>query len=252
MKNNQPNVRERAYTAVKVRKCSEEIDNVKCASDPQIEKLLDQLVFTMYFTTGVAVLGETKNYGKNPIKPTDQFYQQFQLNLKSYRDNNNFVTTHHVRTNDNRFNVFSPYKEFEYTKIRQGPVWIGKPYFSKARTTYDGGKTFRVEKSQIIYGAYIFLSSDGTEEERDAFNILDFLSELGGIMDIILFTWVILAQNENEDTMLKQILQALYFTPKQDQENETIVQNKQNLSVIKFCWKQKFNCFHRCLNKEKH
>ena len=41
LKNNQPNVRERAYTAVKVRKCSEEIDKVTCASDTQIEKLLD-------------------------------------------------------------------------------------------------------------------------------------------------------------------------------------------------------------------
>ena len=117
MKNDQPNVKERAYVTVKVRKCNEQMDDIQCANDTIIEELLDQLVFTVYFTTGVAEMGNSKNYGKNPIKPTDQFFQQFQLNLRGYRDNNNFVTTHHVRTCDNRFNVFNPYEEYEYTKI---------------------------------------------------------------------------------------------------------------------------------------
>ena len=33
MRNDQPNVRERAFTAIKIRKCSAEIDNVTCATD---------------------------------------------------------------------------------------------------------------------------------------------------------------------------------------------------------------------------
>lgn len=92
-------------------------------------------------------------------------------------------------------------------------MWIGKPYFSKSRTTYDGGETFVEESTHIIYGAYIFLSPDGTEEERDLFNILHFFSELGGIMDIILFTWVLLSEYENEDSMMKRLISNLYFTP---------------------------------------
>ena len=104
-------------------------------------------MFTVYFATGVAELGKTSNYGKNPIKPTDQFYQQFQLSLGSYRDNNNFISTHHVTTKDDRFNIFSAKKQFEYTKIRQGPVWIGKPYISSSRSTYDGGESYKNETS---------------------------------------------------------------------------------------------------------
>ena len=62
MKNDQPNVKERAYVTVKVRKCNEQMDDIKCANDTIIEELLDQLVFTVYFTTGVAEMGNSKNY----------------------------------------------------------------------------------------------------------------------------------------------------------------------------------------------
>ena len=85
---------------MKIRKCNSKIDNVVCESDEKIQKLLDKLVFTIYFITGVAELGKPQNYNKNPIKPSDKFYQQFQLDMKSYRDNNNFLSTHHVETLD--------------------------------------------------------------------------------------------------------------------------------------------------------
>ena len=59
MRNDQPNVRERAFTAIKIRKCSAEIDKeIICASDEKINKLLSKLVFTFYMTTGVAELGK--------------------------------------------------------------------------------------------------------------------------------------------------------------------------------------------------
>ena len=74
MKNDQPNTIERAYTALKIRKCNSKIDNVVCESDKKIQKLLDKLVFTIYFITGVAELGKPQNYNKNPIKPSDKFY----------------------------------------------------------------------------------------------------------------------------------------------------------------------------------
>ena len=67
MKYDQPNTVERAYTAMKIRRCNSTIDKIECASEAKISKLLDNLVFTFYFITGVAELGKKENYNKNPI-----------------------------------------------------------------------------------------------------------------------------------------------------------------------------------------
>ena len=71
-----------------------------------------------------------------------------------------------------------------------------------------------------MYGAYIFLSNDGTAESRKAFDILDFFSEFGGMMEIMLFIWVFLAESENEDNMLKMLVASLYFTPKDENSSD--------------------------------
>ena len=58
------------------------------------------------------------------------------MSLKTYRDNNDFVRTHHVKTKDYRFDILKPYSDYEYVDIWQGPMWIGKPYMSKSNVIY--------------------------------------------------------------------------------------------------------------------
>ena len=148
MKNDQPHALERKYVGVKVRKCSEKLDG-PCKPDKDITELLNSLVFTFYLATGVAQLGERSNYGKNPIKPVDNYFQQFQLSLDSYRDNNVLVRTNHIYTHDSRYNIFQNYKHFNYMDVYQGPVWIGRPYHSKTNVEYtrDGKTVLVLEES---------------------------------------------------------------------------------------------------------
>lgn len=92
-------------------------------------------------------------------------------------------------------------------KVYQGPVWIGnKPYHSKSRVTYDGGKTHNVEETEILYGAYFFLDTEGTEEVRQVANIMMVMSEIGGLVDGLLVVWIFLGTRTNETVMMKNLI----------------------------------------------
>ena len=57
MQNQQSNVLERAYISMKIRVCDLILDGNDCKSPEDIEKLLQAIIFTMYFATDVAELG---------------------------------------------------------------------------------------------------------------------------------------------------------------------------------------------------
>ena len=74
---------------------------------------------------GVAKLGDQSNYGKSPIVPIDTFFKQFTVSLNTYRDDDINVHTHHVKTKDERINVFKPFDHYDYISYSMGPQWIG-------------------------------------------------------------------------------------------------------------------------------
>ena len=123
-----------------------------------------------------------------PLHMYDQFHSQFQLQTDKYRDSNNFLMKNRVVTRDDRW---LPYIQDEYTflKIEKGQPWISSSYFRTHNTSYDGGHTYELEETEILFGCYFFLSPKIGEHSRYKFNIMNLMSQLGGIhaLMIIIF-----------------------------------------------------------------
>ena len=57
------------------------------------------------------------------MKTVDIFYQQFQLSINRYLDNNNFIRYNKVKTNDARYNFMAEEREFYFLDSIQFPQW---------------------------------------------------------------------------------------------------------------------------------
>ena len=60
--------------------------------------MIDHLMFNVYILSSNAEMGNTANYGLSPLITKDTFHSQFKLDLKAYRDNNNFLIYNEVTT----------------------------------------------------------------------------------------------------------------------------------------------------------
>ena len=78
LKNDQTHTGERKFVGIKARKCQPGVDDVdgnKCKSNEDIEKLLNNLIWTYYMAVGTAKLGDQSLYDKSPIVPIDTFFK---------------------------------------------------------------------------------------------------------------------------------------------------------------------------------
>ena len=96
------------------------------------------------------------------------FHAQFTLDLKHYRDNNNFLRINEVETNDNRLNILAQPKEYEFIDYKINPTWMGSSEYWTMNVTRDNGKTFKVEKQLLLFGSYFFMSEERVRHSRTA------------------------------------------------------------------------------------
>ena len=143
---------------------------------------------------GEAKLGDKGNYGKSPIVPIDTFFKQFQLDLYKYHDNNNFIHQNHVKTKDSRINIFEKFRHFDFLSYSMGPTWIGKALNSTVAMEKKDEFTDEIirydENSQIILGLYFFLHPNNSQFIRQADNIENLISYLGGLIEILLVSFI--------------------------------------------------------------
>ena len=71
-----------------------------------------------------------------------------------------------------------------------------------------------LEESQVLFGAYFFLHTEGTNNARTAENVLDVVSYLGGILSILLSLFMGLGTSIKNQTMVAKMLRQLYYTHK--------------------------------------
>ena len=155
--------------------------NDSCYDTPEVDALLKELYFTFYTVDVNIEFGNLNTpIDKSPLRIADAFNSQFQLNLEEYRDNNNFLQFNDVTTQVSRWN---PYGEevYKFFKVIAGPVWISTSYTSEQYVSTDGGKTYDNEEEVMLFGTYFFLSNTRTIHMRSLYNIVRFLSEIGGI-----------------------------------------------------------------------
>ena len=89
----------RSSFSVEIHKCNPRYRS--CKSDDEIRRFLETFYFTMYILKP-RLMFSTDNLLQNPLVTEQEFYSQFALNFDGYRDNNNLIEVHNVKTYDHR------------------------------------------------------------------------------------------------------------------------------------------------------
>lgn len=87
----------------------------------------------------------------------------------------NEVTTYDQRLNPAYHDTYS------FFKVDAGAVWHSHSYHLTQRVSTDGGKKYEDVTEEIIFGSFFFLSNIRAEHTRKLYNILNLLTEIGGI-----------------------------------------------------------------------
>ena len=64
----------RTYFKISIEKCLNQTINDNCASNEAIEKVVNDIVFTMYYLQDFVEFNKLDNLGKSPIKTIDEFH----------------------------------------------------------------------------------------------------------------------------------------------------------------------------------
>ena len=103
-------------------------------------------------------------------------------------DTNNYIRHNTIETKDQRFEFYKPYQHFEFIDVLQSSPWEISNYSTHiCNATYDG-KTYGLQEFRLMYGSYYFLSEERVVHQRIAYNILDLLSEVGGLVSSVFRT----------------------------------------------------------------
>lgn len=75
----------------------------------------------------------------------------------------------------------------------------------------DGGETFFDVEDGVIFGMYFFINDSRIEHTRIVYNILQVLSEIGGIFSSLLLGFGTVGRMFNYYVYVLRLLQLLYF-----------------------------------------
>ena len=80
----------------------------------------------------------------------------------------------------------------------------------------DGGKTFNNQKSLVLYGTYFFLSNELVNHTRKAENILEIISNLGGMFEILWVLFMYIGNSVNNKYITAKFIREIYSKKKDD------------------------------------
>lgn len=108
--------------------------------------------------------------GKNPLVTERSFHSQFALDTKLYRDNNNYLQVHNVKTYDDRIFVAS-FKEYRFFEVDSYPAWVSTVMKVEYNVSFDDGKSFQKDKDRsVMLGAYFFVGEILWEDSRTVYD----------------------------------------------------------------------------------
>jgi hypothetical protein len=117
--------------------------------------------------------------------------------------------------------------EFISIKVNP-PLVIGKTIFN-LNYTRDGGQTFREETNQILYGTYFFLGQNVDEYTYEAVNFISLVSELGGFIEIMYITLMLIPWVYNTKLAQKKFIDKLYFIDRAKENNQNFNRTISNI-----------------------
>jgi len=90
------------------------------------------------------------------------------------------------------------------------PFYNGKSIITTELSSYDGSEYFELQKT-ILYDSNFFLSDELIFHRRIAYNILDLLSEFGGLVGIIFSIIGSIGTNMNYNFIVGKFIKEFYY-----------------------------------------
>ena len=79
--------------------------------------------------------------------------------------------------------------------------------------TDDGGRTYKLESEEVIFGAYFFLSDKKIDYQMKRYDIFSYLSQIGGLLNTVTVSVSIFMIIYNGKASAASIIQNMYFNP---------------------------------------
>ena len=108
---------------------------------------------------------------QKPLVTVDKFHSQFQLSVGKYRDNNNFMEYNSVEAQDDRYLISRKFN-YSFLSVTINPSWESETAFMKYESITTDGVKYEDISSEVLFGAYFFLSETKIEHTREVYDII--------------------------------------------------------------------------------
>ena len=132
------------------------------------------------------------------------------LRSNRYRDNNNFIVNNEARCNDDIY-AWEYEQHYSFLGFVQNAFWESDVYLEKKTVSTDGGLTTIETEDWLMLGIYFFAYENRNEYTRDVYNIVDILSEVGGLSTSIIFGMGLIGGLINSLFYQMHFVNLLYF-----------------------------------------
>jgi hypothetical protein len=93
------------------------------------------------------------------------------------------------------------------------------PLIRKFNSSRDSGLTWQVEENELYFRTHFYLSPSIMVHTRNCYNIIDLLSDFGGMSPIILFVFQFLATAINQRLIIAKFIRSIYFIKRPKNED---------------------------------
>lgn len=155
-------------------------------------------------------MGDKGTYGKSPLISMDQELGQASLDPDTKTVANYFNRLNQVRADDNRYSPLNVFKEYYMFDFIGNPSFISRSYDQTANVTYDG-VTINEKTFKVLFKNEFFLSDDIIVHTRIVNNLLDMISNFGGLAGLLYKVFLAVAGYIDEKLLFSKFIRSLYF-----------------------------------------
>jgi hypothetical protein len=94
--------------------------------------------------------------------------------------------------------------------LLNNPSFTSTSYIQRANVTYDGIK-YNEENYKVLFRNQFFLSEDIIVHTRIVNNLLDMISNFGGLAGLLFKVFLVIAGHIDEKLLFSKFIRSLYF-----------------------------------------
>jgi hypothetical protein len=122
-----------------------------------------------------------------------------------------------VFTSDEKY-IQNSIGNYSFLNTIQNPFWQSSKYIEKETVSLDGGITFIETTDELILGIYFFVHDYRIENYRNIYNLLQVITEIGGLATSLLVFVGAIGTIYNYYVYVMHFVYLLYFVRETDDE----------------------------------